>query len=27
MKIDSNAAGEYRRQYYSYDVIEKKPTK
>lgn len=27
MKIDSNAAGEYRRKYYSYDVIEKKPTK
>jgi len=27
LKIDSNASGEYRRQYYSYDVIEPKPTK
>jgi len=24
LKIDSNASGEYRRQYYSYDVIERK---
>jgi len=24
LKIDSNASGEYRRQYYSYDVIEQK---
>jgi len=27
LKIDSNASGEYRRQYYPYDVIENKPTK